>query len=97
MFTVLTWNVENLFRPKQSATAAERQRYQAMLNHIARLIKAEAPDVVALQEVGGLGPLTDLQRACGGYPHLDISSFPDDRGIRVAILSKAPVLQKGEY
>lgn len=94
MFTVLTWNVENLFRPKQTATAAERQNYQDKLALIAALINQEAPDVVALQEVGGLEPLSDLREASGGYPHMDISGFPDDRGIRVAILSKIPIIER---
>ena len=44
---------------------------------------------MALQEVGGLEPLNDLQQAlAGSYPHRAISLFPDPRGIRVAFLSK---------
>ncbi len=94
MFTVITWNVENLFRPKQTAPADEQQLYQDKLALLAGLINQEAPDVVALQEVGGLEPLNDLRQACAGYPHLDVSSFPDDRGIRVAILSKLPIIER---
>jgi len=88
-FKVMTWNVENLFRPAPGAAQGEQQRFQQKLQLLSAVINQLAPDVVALQEVGGLEPLTDVQQALGGnFPHLAISLFPDPRGIRVAILSK---------
>lgn len=83
-----TWNVENFFRPSAAAPAADQQRYQQKLTLLAATIGKLDPDVVALQEVGGLEPLVDLQQRVTKYPHACISLFPDDRGIRVAFLSK---------
>lgn len=94
MLTVLTWNADNFFRPGRTATIVEHEQYKARLNFIGILVRQEAPDAVVLQEVGGMETLDDLKRACRDYPHLDLSSFPDDRGIRVAILSKAPLSHK---
>jgi endonuclease/exonuclease/phosphatase family metal-dependent hydrolase len=89
----MTWNVENLFRPGPGAGQPEQQRFQQKLQLLANVINNLAPDVVALQEVGGLEPLSDLQQALGaGYPHRAISAFPDGRGIRVAFLSKQPLV-----
>ena len=93
MFSVLTWNVENLFRPSQTATPQEFQHYNDKLGLLAQVINQLNPDVVALQEVGGLEPLLDLQTACG-YPHRDISNFPDHRHIRVAFLSNRPIIAR---
>jgi len=89
----MTWNIENLFRPAPGAAQPEEQRFQQKLQLLANVINQLAPDVVALQEVGGLEPLGDLQQALGAaYPHRAISAFPDGRGIRVAFLSKQPVV-----
>jgi endonuclease/exonuclease/phosphatase family metal-dependent hydrolase len=88
-FKTMTWNVENLFRPEPGATQPDRQRFQRKLELLAGVINQLAPDVVALQEVGGEEPLHDLQQALvGTYPHHAVSAFPDRRGIRVAFLSK---------
>jgi endonuclease/exonuclease/phosphatase family metal-dependent hydrolase len=89
---VMTWNVENLFRPGPSAAATDQQRYQQKLTLLSSVIAQVAADVVALQEVGGEEPLLDLQQALGGtYPHRSVSAAPDVRGIRVAFLSKLAV------
>jgi endonuclease/exonuclease/phosphatase family metal-dependent hydrolase len=91
-FTVMTWNVENLFRPDLGAPQADQDRFQRKLTLLGDVITQLAPDVVALQEVGGEEPLADLQQALGGtYPHRAISAFPDRRGIRVAFLAKHAV------
>ena len=88
-FKVMTWNVENLFRPPADAAEAEKQRFQQKLGLLAGVINQLDPDVLALQEVGGEPPLFDLRQALGGsYPHHAVSAFPDQRGIRVAFLSK---------
>ncbi len=90
--TVMTWNVENLFRPGPEASPAEHERYQRKLDLLAAVIAQHAPDVVALQEIGGEEPLHDLQQALGNaYPHHAVSAFPDRRGIRVAFVVKQPV------
>jgi endonuclease/exonuclease/phosphatase family metal-dependent hydrolase len=92
---VMTWNVENLFRPQPGAPPAEQQRYQQKLALLAAVIGQVDADVVGLQEVGGEEPLLDLQQALGGaYPHRAASGFPDRRGIRVAFLSKLPFEQQ---
>jgi len=86
-FGAMTWNVENLFRPTLEAEDAERERYQRKLGLLAEIIGRLAPDVVALQEVGGEEPVEDLQGALDGtYPHRAVSDYPDGRGIRVAFL-----------
>lgn len=90
-FKVMTWNVENLFRPAPGAPNAEQKRFRNKLELLAEVINRHAPDVLALQEVGGLEPLNDLRQVVGGYPHHAISAFPDGRGIRVAFLSKQPL------
>lgn len=94
-FKVMTWNVENLFRPAADATPEEQERYQLKLSLIADIINQRAPDVVALQEIGGDGPLQDLQQALDGtYPHRAVSASPDGRGIRVGFLSTLPIDEK---
>jgi endonuclease/exonuclease/phosphatase family metal-dependent hydrolase len=95
--TVTTWNVQNLFRPGTSPTAGRdaedtpeaRSRYKTKLGELARAIRELAPDVIALQEVGGDAALTDLQRAVGAdlYDHRAVGE-PDARGICCAFLSK---------
>src|SRR5215207_2732507 len=52
-FKAMTWNVENLFRPKPEADEAVKQRYQRKLELLAEVIGRLDPDVVALQEIGG--------------------------------------------
>ena len=46
MFTVMTWNVENLFRPGQGAGEAERERYRDKLGLLAGVIGGLGPDAV---------------------------------------------------
>jgi len=94
-FKVMTWNVENLFRPAAGAPPEDVQRYAQKLALLAGVIGQHSADVVGLQEVGGEEPLLDLQQALGGaYPHRLASAFPDRRGIRVAFLSKLPFDQQ---
>ncbi len=91
-FKVMTWNVENLFRPKPEAEEEVKQRYQSKLELLTEVIGRSDPDVVALQEVGGENgeePLEDLQVALGGtHQHRALSAFRDRRDIQVAFLSK---------
>ncbi len=95
-FTIVTWNVENLFRPDHpsGSGARDEQTYQRKLANLARTILAVAPDVVALQEVGDEAAFDDLRRHLGNrYPYARLSRLPDMRGIRVAFLSRLPLLQ----
>ena len=94
-FKVMTWNVENLFRPEEGALQPDHQRYQRKLTLLGDVITRLAPDIVALQEVGGEESLQDLQHVLAGtYPHRTVSAFPGGRGIRVAFLSKHSVDEK---
>ena len=69
-FSAMTWNVENLFRPDTEAEGTERERYQSKLGLLAEVIGRLAPDAVALEEVGGEGPVEDLQDALKGAIHI---------------------------
>jgi len=89
-FKVMTWNVENLFRP---ALGTDPAPYQDKLALLSVVITGANPDVVALQEIGGEEPVHDLQEALAGlYPHRAVSNFPDGRGIRVAFISQLPLM-----
>jgi hypothetical protein len=80
-FIVMTWNAENLFHPEPGSEEAEQESYRRKLRLLADVIGRLESDVVALQEVGGEGPLQDLQEALGGaYAHHAVSAFPDGRG-----------------
>jgi endonuclease/exonuclease/phosphatase family metal-dependent hydrolase len=86
-FKIVTWNVENLFRPSSKATRAERERYEAKLAFLAKTLRKVKADVIALQEVGGDGALADLQAALGAtYRHRRIGK-PDGRGIAGGFVS----------
>jgi endonuclease/exonuclease/phosphatase family metal-dependent hydrolase len=90
-FKVMTWNVENLFRPEElseSVTADAKSKYKDKLETLADTILRLEPDVLALQEVGSPEALEDLNALLKKrYPHRQLSTFPDSRGIRVAFLS----------
>ena len=64
-FQLMTWNVENLFRPALGADQEEMDRYAAKLSLLARIIAHHGPDVVGLQEVGGDDELADVQTELG--------------------------------
>jgi endonuclease/exonuclease/phosphatase family metal-dependent hydrolase len=54
-------------------------------------------DVVCLQEVGGEQPLADLISTLGGgLPNTAIGQ-PDERGIRVAVLSRFPISERYDW
>jgi endonuclease/exonuclease/phosphatase family metal-dependent hydrolase len=87
--TVMTWNVESFFRPAAHASQAEKDQYHAKVTLLAGVIERLGPDVIGLQELGGDGPLQDLQQALhDGYPHRAVSRFDDHRHIRVGLLSR---------
>ena len=49
---VMTWNVENLFRPGGMAGVTDPALYEQKLEKLASMIAAHRPDVIGLQEVG---------------------------------------------
>lgn len=100
-FSVMTWNVENLFPPGSlisptSRTPVTEAHFNAKLTFLSTFILslASKPDVIALQEIGGQTNLSieGLQaRLAGEYPHHAVSQFPDSRPIRVAFLARTPL------
>src|SRR5262245_53504151 len=89
-FTVMTWNVQNLFLPSHPEGPDDQPTFQRKLASLAAVINQAQPHVLALQEVGPDGVLAQLQAALmHSMPHA-IEGQPDGRGIRVAFLSTEP-------
>jgi hypothetical protein len=95
-FSVMTWNVENLFPPGSFISPSSRipvteEHFNAKVKFIADFIAGleRKPDVIAFQEIGGqtngdLRSIEALQARLGGeYPHRSSSQAPDSRRIRV--------------
>lgn len=89
MVTIGTWNLENLFRPGTESGPSGEKEYTAKLDTLAATIGEIDPDVLAVQEVGSPEALSDLVEQLDGAWHTEIAE-PDDRGIRVATLSRMP-------
>jgi endonuclease/exonuclease/phosphatase family metal-dependent hydrolase len=100
-FSVMTWNVENLFPPgsfvnPSSRTPVTEEHFNAKVKFIADFINGldKKPDVIAFQEIGGqtnndLRSIEALQTRLGGeYIHRAISQAPDGRRIKVVFLSR---------
>jgi endonuclease/exonuclease/phosphatase family metal-dependent hydrolase len=84
VFTVMSWNVENLFTPKPADQAA----YDAKVAALATVITAAAPDLLALQEVGDEESFQTLQGQLGGGWSGALSThFETPHTIRVGWLS----------
>ncbi len=91
-FKVATWNVENLLLPDPKKGQQAQTEYQAKLDCLTEIIQKINPHVIALQEIGGDKPLSDLRaRLRRTHPYRQMSSYPDKRGIRVAFLSQIPI------
>src|SRR5262245_28776749 len=60
VFKVMTWNVENLFRPGAESGPPSQAVYDEKLAGLAAKIDGLAPDVAALQEIGDPAALDDL-------------------------------------
>ena len=89
-FTVMTWNVENLFRPGGDGPTTT-ETYQAKLHGLATVINAQAPDALSLQEIGDPAALDDLKALLDDdWPGRALGR-PDSRGIRVAWLTRTPL------
>lgn len=90
-FKVMTWNLENLFRPDPSQPDSVGD-YERKLESLAQVILRLDADAIAVQEVGSPEAFDDLVNQLEGrYPHQQLSNFPDSRGIRVGFLSKLPI------
>ena len=89
---VMTWNVQNLFLPGTGDAAPDSQAaFDAKISSLAAVIDAIDPAVACLQEVGPGEVLEPLQAALARpLPHRALGR-PDERGIRVAILSALPL------
>lgn len=99
-FSVMTWNVENLFTPNHASGSGSRtpEIYQRKLNNLVRTITAISPDVIGLQEIGDPQAFADLQALLGvRYRFTRLSRYPDGRGIRVGYIAKLPLLQAMDY
>ncbi len=86
MFKLMTWNVENLFRPGEDGGPTSDDVYQQKLEGLAATINAEKPDTLSLQEIGDPAALDDLVERLDGSWHQRVSNHPDHRQIRVAWL-----------
>ena len=62
--TVMTWNMQNLLPVGHVDGPVTPAEYQAKLAALAKVIDAVGPDVVALQEVGPIEVLADLDQVC---------------------------------
>src|SRR3954470_15594025 len=93
MVLIGTWNLENFFRPGDSAGPSNQAAYDTKLAALATTIRDLSPDVLAVQEVGDPEALADLAKAleADGYTHHETAD-PDGRGIRVGFLSRLDLL-----
>jgi predicted extracellular nuclease len=108
-FSVMTWNVENLFPPGfpiSPNNPVTQQAFDEKLAYLEQRIREVQPDVLALQEIGGtaLADQTSFTALAGRladlFPHRALSAHPDSRpnggGIRVGFLSRLPILATDE-
>ncbi len=100
-FSVMTWNVENLFdilAPHPSSPPRPRKaEYEQHLERIARtIIAAGSPAIIALQEVENVGILDDLA-ALGLLSEFSYHGYllegTDSRGIDVGYLIREDLVQ----
>jgi endonuclease/exonuclease/phosphatase family metal-dependent hydrolase len=91
MFKVMTWNVENLFQPDTPSGPPTQAVYEAKIAGLASTIRGQAPDALAVQEIGAPAALDDLLDALEGKWNRRVSTHPDPRGIRVAWLTQRDI------
>jgi endonuclease/exonuclease/phosphatase family metal-dependent hydrolase len=96
VFTVMTWNVENLFRTGQAGGPTTATAYQEKLSGLATVINDQAPDALAVQEIGDPAALDDLIGLLDGSWQQQVSTHPDGRGIRVAWLTRRTITDPAE-
>lgn len=100
MSIIATWNVENFCRPLPPGTPAsdrcaakDEATYEAKVAALAGVISGIAPDLLGVQEVGSQDALDDLVGELPGTWHSAVSDHPDQRGIRVGVISRWPLLE----
>ena len=92
MFKVMTWNVENLFKPGHASGPQTQAAYDDKIRGLASIINDQSPDALAVQEIGDPTALDDLVKHLhGGAWHRRVSQHPDPRGIRVAWLTRRAI------
>jgi len=92
MFKVMTWNVENLFKPGHASGPQTQAAYEKKIQGLASIINDQSPDALAVQEIGDPTTLDDLVKHLhGGTWHQRVSQHPDPRGIRVAWLTRRAI------
>jgi len=96
MFTVMTWNLENLFRPGTADGPTSQPVYEQKLAGLAAMINSVAPDALSVQEVGDPDALGDLESRLTGTWYRRVSTHPDARHIRVAWLTRRPITAQSE-
>ena len=89
-FTIMTWNVQNLFFPAHIDGPDTQGQFQRKVASLAAVIDQAQPHVVALQEVGTDSVLQHLQNTLTHPMTHAAEGQPDGRGIRVAFLSMLP-------
>lgn len=88
-FSVMTWNLENLFVPGKPDGPKTQTEFDQKLANIVSVIDQVLPDVVALQEVGDEESFAALRASLAGkYDHGELSFAHDRRGIRVGYLAR---------
>jgi endonuclease/exonuclease/phosphatase family metal-dependent hydrolase len=91
MLKIMTWNIENLFPAGHESGPPTPAAFDAKIHELARVINEQEPDVLAVQEVGDPGSLDQLVALLDGDWQTRLSTHPDTRGIRVAVLSRHPL------
>ena len=87
-FRVMTWNVEYLFDVGDVDGPSTNSELDDKIDSLRAVIDAEAPHVLALQEIGSENALGRLQGALSTpMPHRHLG-IADERGIRVAFISR---------
>ncbi|MFI7340727.1 endonuclease/exonuclease/phosphatase family protein [Streptomyces sp. NPDC050085] len=86
-----TWNLENLYRPGGPFGPRDKAAYEAKLASLAATINQLHPTLLGIQEIGDPEALDDLVQLLDGRYFVTLSQFPDERGIRVGVLSDVAV------
>lgn len=91
---VMTWNLENLFSLGHPNAPKTAEDYRQKLESLAAVILRLDSDILAVQEVGNVEAFKELIDLLENrYPHLELSNFPDRRGIRVGFVSKLAIAE----
>jgi hypothetical protein len=69
VFKIMTWNVENLFKPGASSGPSTQAIFDAKIQGLASTINAQVPDALTLQEIGDPAALDDLVQHLQGTWH----------------------------